>query len=102
LALTNEGNLFAWGFNVYGQLGTQDKSTRWYPEQITAFEGVNVFPRISKVKCSYYASFAIDDKGVPYACGKGPNGHLYSPITTVFTRIVENTENRIFTDVFTN
>lgn len=29
--LTESGDLFTWGFNIYGQLGHGDQKTRWYP-----------------------------------------------------------------------
>ena len=32
--LTESGELFTWGFNIYGQLGHGDKKTRWYPEKV--------------------------------------------------------------------
>ena len=34
-ALTNRGELYTWGFNIYGQAGLGDKKTHWYPEQVT-------------------------------------------------------------------
>ena len=33
-ALTNQGTLFTWGFNVYGQLGHGDFETRYSPEVV--------------------------------------------------------------------
>lgn len=36
LALTDEGLLYAWGANTYGQLGTGNKSNQLSPVQIMA------------------------------------------------------------------
>lgn len=36
LALTDEGLLYAWGANTYGQLGTGNKSNHLSPVQIMA------------------------------------------------------------------
>lgn len=33
-ALTNQGVMFTWGFNVYGQLGHGDYETRYTPEML--------------------------------------------------------------------
>jgi alpha-tubulin suppressor-like RCC1 family protein len=34
-ALTESGELYTWGFNIYGQLGLGDKKTRWFPERVS-------------------------------------------------------------------
>ena len=33
--LTNNGDIYTWGFNVKGQLGLGDLKTRFYPSKIT-------------------------------------------------------------------
>lgn len=58
--------------------------------------------RIVKVKCSYYATFAIDEHGTPYAWGKGFLGFKGKSFDTLPRRIEINTEHRIFTDIYTN
>lgn len=70
-ALTNQGVLFTWGFNVYGQLGQGDYETRYTPEMVQyAASGDQLHP-IIKVKCSQYATYMIDSNGRPYSWGKG-------------------------------
>jgi alpha-tubulin suppressor-like RCC1 family protein len=32
--LTENGDIYTWGFNIYGQLGLGDKSTRWTPQRV--------------------------------------------------------------------
>lgn len=34
-ALTEDGDLYTWGFNIYGQLGVGDQKTRVYPQRIS-------------------------------------------------------------------
>jgi len=34
-AITSEGLLFTWGFNVYGQAGHPEKKTEWFPREVT-------------------------------------------------------------------
>jgi len=34
-AISSEGELYTWGFNVTGQLGVGDKKTRWEPHKVT-------------------------------------------------------------------
>lgn len=57
---------------------------------------------IIKVACSNYATYAIDKLGQPFSWGKGFLGHTGETRSECPTRIVQNTENRIFTDVYTN
>lgn len=72
-ALTEEGLLFVWGFNVYGQLGLGNFESQWSPVQVQYYDEY-FLPRIQKVMCSHYATFTIDVDGRPYSCGKQPNG----------------------------
>ena len=58
--LTESGDLYTWGFNIYGQLGLGDKKTRWYPEKVARDISGHNLARQIKVKCSNYASFSID------------------------------------------
>lgn len=63
------------GFNVYGQLGTGDKSTRWTPTKIERDITGHHLQRLMKVSCTYYSTYAIDELGRPYSWGKGYIGH---------------------------
>lgn len=91
-----------WGFNVYGQLGTGDKKSRWNPVRIERDILGNHIARLVKVKCSYYATYAIDEFGHPYSWGKGFIGHRGETIEELPRQIELNTDNRIFTDIYTN
>lgn len=62
VALTSEGEVFCWGSNQYGQLGTGTET----PElgDPVKISGVNGFSaKISYVTCSGWTSFALDDQG---------------------------------------
>lgn len=97
-AITTEGQLFTWGFNVYGQAGHPEKKTEWKPREVTHdIEGNELHPFI-KVACSKYGTFAIDCKGVPYSWGKGYLGH--GGETAVAMPKAIDTDRRIFTDIF--
>lgn len=58
--------------------------------------------KIKKVNCSYYTTYIIDEEGFAYSTGRYPHGHANQNNINFFNHIYENTENRIFTDVFTN
>ncbi len=59
-------------------------------------------PQLLKVECSNYATFAIDKFGRPYSWGKGFIGHKGTTIEELPRHIEQNTEDRIFTDIYTN
>lgn len=62
----------------------------------------NTLPRLVKITCSYYATFDIDELGHPYSWGKGFIGHKGETIEELPRQIELNTDNRIFTDIYTN
>lgn len=74
-ALTENGELYTWGFNVYGQLGVGDKKNRWVPELVQADNQGETLPPFVRIQCSNYGTFAIDSYGHPYSWGKGYIGH---------------------------
>lgn len=95
-ALSENGDLFLWGFNVYGQLGTGDKKSKWSPVRVERDIIGNHIPRLVNVKCSYFSTFAIDENGHPYSWGKGFIGHNGNTIEDLPRKIELNTDNRIF------
>lgn len=101
-ALTESGELYTWGFNIYGQLGLGDKKTRWYPERVCIDISNHNLARQIKVKCSNYATYSIDEYGHPYSWGKGHVGHCGNSILDLPKMIETNTDNRIFTDMCAN
>jgi RCC1 and BTB domain-containing protein len=59
VALTNNGQVFSFGFNVRGQLGHGDSESLSVPKQIEAFSRKYV----TTVGCSYYHSiFSCGDE----------------------------------------
>ena len=75
LALTTDGEVYAWGGNEYGQLGlgtigygTDEDS----PTLITALSNITV----SSIAAGYYHSLALTTDGKVYAWGSNGNGQL--------------------------
>ncbi|KAL4716608.1 hypothetical protein ACJJTC_008243, partial [Scirpophaga incertulas] len=73
LALTNNGDLFAWGANSYGQCGlgtmTSKENT---PQQITSLIGVP----IALIACGSNHTFALSKSGAVFGWGKNSHGQL--------------------------
>ena len=101
-AISSEGDLFVWGFNNWGQLGVGDHTTRWEPVRVEKDIMGNLLPQIQKAVWSYYSTYAIDVFGNLYSWGKGYLGHKNLTLEDLPRKIELNTENRYFTDVFTN
>jgi hypothetical protein len=79
-----------------------DKKTRWYPEKVSTDISYHNLARQKKVKCSNYATYSIDEYGHPYSWGKGSIGHGTNSILDMPKMIETNTDNRIFTDIYSN
>ena len=61
LALTQDGQIYSWGFNQCGQLGNGSRSSELEPVKITGSNGFD--KKFVSVACSACVSFAVDIKG---------------------------------------
>ncbi|XP_077435259.1 RCC1 and BTB domain-containing protein 1 isoform X2 [Vanacampus margaritifer] len=82
LALTDEGILYAWGSNTYGQLGTGNKSNQVFPVRIMSEKG-----RIVEVAAchSTHTSAAKTQSGQVYMWGQCRGQSIMLPHLTNFT-----------------
>ncbi len=65
LAIGSDGNLYAWGDNGFGQLGTGDTNSSSSPVVVTLPGGV----RATEIAAGEYDSFAVGSNGRVYAWG---------------------------------
>ena len=98
--ITENNELFTWGLNNYGQLGTGDNVTQWSPVQLTHDTGAYVLQPILSVDCCSFSTFVIDESGRLFSFGKGYLGHGGETLEFAPKKIDVNTENRIFTNLF--
>jgi alpha-tubulin suppressor-like RCC1 family protein len=78
-AIKSDGTLWAWGSNVYGQLGDGTKTNRTSPVRITSLSGV------ADVKAGAHHSLALLSDGTVSAWGRNYRGEVGDG-TTVTTR----------------
>eukprot|EP00884_Botryococcus_braunii_P013111 jgi/Botrbrau1/21800/Bobra.0190s0025.2 len=68
----DNGEVYAWGWGRYGNLGDGSIEDRWEPTKVLGLEGV----KVTKVCCGWRHSCAIDDKGVIFTFGWSKYGQL--------------------------
>ena len=61
LALTEQGEVYSWGYNIYGQLGNGSQTSQTNPVKISGSNGFD--NKIVSVACSMFSSFAVDNEG---------------------------------------
>ncbi|XP_041971239.1 probable E3 ubiquitin-protein ligase HERC4 isoform X2 [Aricia agestis] len=73
VALTNNGDLYAWGANSFGQCGLGTMSNKeTTPQQITSLVGVP----IAQIACGSNHTFVLSKSGAVFGWGKNFNGQL--------------------------
>ncbi|XP_075971784.1 HECT and RLD domain containing E3 ubiquitin ligase 4 isoform X1 [Anticarsia gemmatalis] len=76
IALTNNGDLFSWGANSYGQCGLGTMSNKeMIPQPITSLLGVP----IALIACGSNHTFALSKSGAVFGWGKNSHGQLGLP-----------------------
>jgi alpha-tubulin suppressor-like RCC1 family protein len=76
LALANDGTVWAWGINNYGQVGDGTLTERLVPEQVQGLTG------ITQVAAGDLSSFALRSDGTVWAWGNNQSGELGNGTTT--------------------
>lgn len=102
-AITEDGSLFMWGFNMFGQLGIgQKRNIKWKPVRVEKDIANGWLPKAKDVACGYNFTFMIDVNGKLYSWGKGYIGHNGLTEEDKPRRIETKTENREFTGIVCN
>ena len=76
MALTENGNVYAWGMNQYCQLGLGDTVDRLKPVLVATAGTPMDGKRIVSIGAGRFHSLAVDDQGVAYAWGENSGGSL--------------------------
>ena len=86
LALTDNGNVYAWGMNTYGQLGVGDTTNRSIPTPVLTAGSPMQGKTIVYIGAGKYHSLAVDSEGVVYSWGRNDFGQLGDGTSTQRTR----------------
>ncbi|CAJ1937769.1 unnamed protein product [Sphenostylis stenocarpa] len=71
VAITEDGNLYGWGWGRYGNLGLGDRNDRLLPEKVTV-DGY----KITQVACGWRHTICVSSSGGLYTYGWGKYGQL--------------------------
>jgi len=89
IALAQDGTVYAWGSNRYGQLGNDSTADSHIPVKVlegaysgTTYLGDNSSNKIISIACGYYHSIALAQDGTVYAWGYNYFGQLRNNSTT--------------------
>ncbi|XP_055018993.1 LOW QUALITY PROTEIN: RCC1 and BTB domain-containing protein 1-like [Boleophthalmus pectinirostris] len=73
LALAHDGEVFAWGYNNCGQIGSGSTANQPYPRRVTgALQGRTAV----SISCGQTSSMSVCDNGEVYGWGYNGNGQL--------------------------
>ena len=75
LAIKDDGSVWGWGMNLYGQLG-ESNSTGYTWLLADECTNISSLSDISTISAGYYTTFIIDGSGDLYSCGLGDDGQL--------------------------
>jgi len=76
IALDIYGNVWAWGDNGYGQLGTNSYTDSLTPVKVLGQNGVGYLSNIIAISAGYWHNLAVDSDGVIWVWGNNYNGKL--------------------------
>ena len=82
LALTTDGEVYAWGYNDYGYLGQGDTTNRSYATKVKGINGNGYLENIIDMTMTHNAAVAIDKDGKIIGWGYGPQHALMGEPTT--------------------
>jgi uncharacterized repeat protein (TIGR02543 family) len=75
-ALAEDGTLYSWGYNNYGQLGNNSTTDQHYPDTVKGQNSLPVTTKFKAVAAGENHTLALDTDGKMWAWGYNGNGQL--------------------------
>ena len=82
VALASNGEVYAWGYNEYGQLGNNTTSDSLIPVKVLGVGGTGYLSDISQIAAGAYHTVALTNGSQVYAWGYNGEGELGNNSTT--------------------
>lgn len=93
VALTDNHEIFTWGYNEYYQLGTGDIVNRTLPTNITSSFNLDESDFFIQIETGYMHTVALTNDGKVYTWGDNEDGQLGTGNTDVYQMPVDITDN---------
>jgi alpha-tubulin suppressor-like RCC1 family protein len=72
VALDEDGQMYGWGWNKFGQVGVSNTEDQNYPQIVKGLAD----QRVTQVSCGWRHTVALTDRGNIYSWGRGTSGQL--------------------------
>jgi RHS repeat-associated protein len=76
LALKNDGTVWAWGYNAFGELGSNGNTSSSTPAQVEGPSGSGTLSGVTAVAARGFFNLALKNDGTVWAWGANNNGEL--------------------------
>ena len=76
IALKESGDVWAWGYNEYGQLGDNSTTHRFYPVRVKGENGIGLLTGMKAIACGANHTIALKENGGLWAWGNNYHGQL--------------------------
>ena len=99
MALTSDGEIYAWGYNSSGVLGLGDTTTRTYATKVKGVGGNGYLENIIDIAIGHSYAFAVDKDGYVYGWGTGDDYELLGNASSYTPVKLKNISNFICVNV---
>ena len=82
LAITSEGRVFTWGWNIYGQLGNGGTANKDVPTEITSKFSLNPGETVIDASLGYVHSIILTSEGRVFTFGSNSYGQLGNDLSS--------------------
>ncbi|CAM6066951.1 unnamed protein product [Sphagnum tenellum] len=72
VAVDEDGQMYGWGWNKFGQVGVNNTEDQNYPQIVKGLAD----QRVTQVSCGWRHTVALTDRGNIYSWGRGTSGQL--------------------------
>jgi len=74
VALKCDGTVWAWGNNIFGQIGDNTHTDKYTPVQVVGTDSVGFLTNVISIAAGYWYTIALKEDGTVWTWGSGPMG----------------------------
>jgi len=92
-AVKNDGTAWAWGYNIYGQVGSDNSNNFTYPTQVENSDGTGFLTGVASVALDDTTTYAVKTDGTAWAWGYNGYGNLGTGVSTYSVSLPQQIKN---------